>query len=163
MIQRLPAAQQSFVMDPPPIQQQGYFEATRPRPQPTVPRYYDAPPALIMQQQYIKPPRNTRVGSCDFGSSSPKSPGFHVVKRKSPKRKQATPITVAGTVDFVNFTPNDRKKILTGVAPSGSSKTKARREKEAIEKRRRLSQAAVRAVRAAGGDVESLVKPSLFL
>jgi hypothetical protein len=46
---------------------------------------------------------------------------------------------VAGTVDFVNFTPDDRKTILTGVTPSGSLKTKARREKEAIEKRRKLS------------------------
>lgn len=59
-------------------------------------------------------------------------------------------------VDFVNYTPSDSRKILTGVAPSGSSKTKARREKEALEKRRRLSQAAVRAVRAAGGSLEGL-------
>jgi hypothetical protein len=59
-------------------------------------------------------------------------------------------------VDFVNYTPSDSRKILTGVAPSGSSKTKARREKEAAEKRRKLSQAAVRAVRAAGGDLECL-------
>ena len=66
-------------------------------------------------------------------------------------------------VDFVNFTPSDSKKILNGVAPSGSSKTKARREKEAMEKRRKLSQAAVRAVRAAGGDVESLVEQGLLV
>jgi hypothetical protein len=59
-------------------------------------------------------------------------------------------------VGFVNFTPDDSRKILTGVAPSGSSKTKARREKEAAEKRRRLSQAAVKAVIEAGGDVERL-------
>jgi hypothetical protein len=42
------------------------------------------------------------------------------------------------------------------VAPSGSSKTKARREKEAMERRRRLSQAAVRAITKAGGDVDDL-------
>jgi hypothetical protein len=42
------------------------------------------------------------------------------------------------------------------VAPSGSSKTKARREKEAAEKRRKLSQAALKAVMEAGGDVDSL-------
>ena len=59
-------------------------------------------------------------------------------------------------VGFVNFTPDDSRKILTGVAPSGSSKTKARREKEAAEKRRKLSQAAVKAVIEAGGDVERL-------
>jgi hypothetical protein len=59
-------------------------------------------------------------------------------------------------VGFVNFTPDDSRKILTGVAPSGSSKTKARREKEAAEKRRKLSQAAMRAVVEAGGDVSVL-------
>ncbi|KAF2023716.1 hypothetical protein EK21DRAFT_80243 [Setomelanomma holmii] len=62
----------------------------------------------------------------------------------------------SGNVGFVNFTPHDSRKILTGVAPSGSSKTKARREKEAAEKRRKLSQAAVKAVMEAGGDVDSL-------
>lgn len=59
---------------------------------------------------------------------------------------------------FVNFTPDDSGKILSGVAPSGSSKTKARREKEAADKRRRLSQAAIKAVLEAGGDAEELVK-----
>ncbi|KAH7082445.1 hypothetical protein FB567DRAFT_447592 [Paraphoma chrysanthemicola] len=62
----------------------------------------------------------------------------------------------SANVGFVNFTPHDSRKILTGVAPSGSSKTKARREKEAAEKRRKLSQAAVKAVMEAGGDVDSL-------
>ncbi|KAL4896794.1 hypothetical protein BDV59DRAFT_114038 [Aspergillus ambiguus] len=60
------------------------------------------------------------------------------------------------TVSFVNFTPNDSKKILTGVAPSGSSKTKARREQEARDRRRKLSEAALQAVRKAGGDVDAL-------
>ncbi|KAJ4339433.1 hypothetical protein N0V95_007761 [Ascochyta clinopodiicola] len=62
----------------------------------------------------------------------------------------------SGNVGFVNFTPDDSRKILTGVAPSGSSKTKMRREKEAAEKRRKLSQAAVKAVMEAGGDVDRL-------
>jgi hypothetical protein len=62
----------------------------------------------------------------------------------------------AMNVSFVNFTAHDSKKILTGVAPSGSSKTKARREQEAREKRRKLSEAALMAVRKAGGDVEAL-------
>ncbi|KAM0254734.1 hypothetical protein ACHAQJ_006516 [Trichoderma viride] len=59
---------------------------------------------------------------------------------------------------FVNFTPNDGSILMTGVAPSGSSKTKARREKEAQEKRRRLSEAAMKAVAAAGGDVDKLIQ-----
>lgn len=63
---------------------------------------------------------------------------------------------------FVNFTPSDSGKILNGVAPSGSSKTKARREKEAADKRRRLSQAAVKAVVEAGGSVETLQKAGLL-
>ncbi|KAL6712755.1 hypothetical protein ACLMJK_009693 [Lecanora helva] len=61
-----------------------------------------------------------------------------------------------GGFGFVNFTEADRGKILTGVAPSGSSKTKARREMEAQEKKRRMSAAAMRAVQEAGGDVEGL-------
>lgn len=59
-------------------------------------------------------------------------------------------------VSFVNFTPDDSRKILTGVAPSGSSKTKARREQEAREKRRKLSEAALTAIRQAGGDINDL-------
>ncbi|KAK2871580.1 hypothetical protein FQN49_003046 [Arthroderma sp. PD_2] len=59
-------------------------------------------------------------------------------------------------VSFVNFTPEDSHKLLSGVAPSGSSKTKARREQEARDKRRKLSEAALMAVRRAGGDVEAL-------
>jgi hypothetical protein len=65
--------------------------------------------------------------------------------------------------DFVNYTPDDSKEILTGVAPSGSSKTKARREKEAMEKRRKLSQAAARAIMAAGGDLGGLREEGLFV
>jgi len=68
-----------------------------------------------------------------------------------------------GGSGFVNFTPSDSRKILTGVAPSGSSKTKARREKEAADKRRKLSQAAVRAVVEAGGDLGRLEKEILVL
>lgn len=58
--------------------------------------------------------------------------------------------------NFVNFTADDSNRILTGVAPSGSSKTKARREQEANEKKRKLSLAALKAIQEAGGDVEKL-------
>ncbi|KAI1318350.1 hypothetical protein F5Y16DRAFT_135246 [Xylariaceae sp. FL0255] len=60
-------------------------------------------------------------------------------------------------IDFVNFTVNDKNVLMTGVAPSGSSKTKARREKEAMEKSRRISEAAFRAVQDAGGDINKLM------
>ncbi|KUI61350.1 Regulatory protein wetA [Cytospora mali] len=46
-----------------------------------------------------------------------------------------------GQIGFVNYTPNDHNVLMTGVAPSGSSKTKARREKEAMERQRKLSEA----------------------
>lgn len=62
---------------------------------------------------------------------------------------------------FVNYTPQDHNQILSGVAPSGSSKTKARREREALDKRRRLSQAAYAAVMAAGGSMEQLAQAGL--
>ena len=68
----------------------------------------------------------------------------------------------AGEIGFVNFTPNDGGMLMGGVAPSGSSKTKARREKEALDRRRKLSEAAIKAVAAAGGDVEQLLEQGFF-
>ncbi|KAK1593148.1 uncharacterized protein LY79DRAFT_514980 [Colletotrichum navitas] len=90
----------------------------------------------------------------------------NVKKRRSWSRRESmrTPSIGGGLggapegVGFVNFTPSDKNILMTGVAPSGSSKTKARREKEAMEKRRRLSEAAIKAVKAAGGDVDKLVE-----
>ncbi|KAK1992307.1 hypothetical protein LX36DRAFT_302812 [Colletotrichum falcatum] len=90
----------------------------------------------------------------------------NVKKRRSWSRRESmrTPSIGSGLggapegVGFVNFTPSDKNILMTGVAPSGSSKTKARREKEAMEKRRRLSEAAIKAVKAAGGDVDKLVE-----
>lgn len=67
-----------------------------------------------------------------------------------------------GEMPFVNFTPQDATRILSGVAPSGSSKTKARREREAMEKRRKLSEAAAAAVLAAGGDPSQLKEVELL-
>ncbi|KAK4168898.1 hypothetical protein QBC43DRAFT_296235 [Cladorrhinum sp. PSN259] len=57
---------------------------------------------------------------------------------------------------FVNYTPQDRTLLMTGVAPSGSSKTKARREKEAQERDREYKERLQRAVEAAGGDLKKL-------
>ncbi|EXF78729.1 hypothetical protein CFIO01_08501 [Colletotrichum fioriniae PJ7] len=88
-----------------------------------------------------------------------------VKKRRSWSRRESMRTPSIGNlsgasegVGFVNFTPSDKNVLMTGVAPSGSSKTKARREKEAMEKRRRLSEAAIKAVKAAGGDVDKLVE-----
>ncbi|OAL35210.1 hypothetical protein AYO20_05464 [Fonsecaea nubica] len=73
---------------------------------------------------------------------------------KAPK----TPTGGGAVIDFVNFTPKDSAKLLSDVAPSGSSKTRARREQEAREKRKKLSEAALKAVRVAGGDVAAFEK-----
>ena len=114
--------------------------------------------------------RKPRFGPAESDHLSPiPSPELQVRKRKTSKQnkqnKQSMPRTpsLGTSVDFVNYTPEDSQKILTGVAPSGSSKTKARREKEAFEKRRKLSQAAVRAVRAVGGDVTALVEEGFLV
>ncbi|KAK4224886.1 hypothetical protein QBC38DRAFT_547328 [Podospora fimiseda] len=48
----------------------------------------------------------------------------------------ATLETRKSTEGFVNYTPRDSNLLMTGVAPSGSSKTKARREKEAQDRQR---------------------------
>ncbi|KAI1353561.1 hypothetical protein F5Y01DRAFT_55686 [Xylaria sp. FL0043] len=60
-------------------------------------------------------------------------------------------------VDFVNFTPSDSTLLMTGVAPSGSSKTKARREKEAQEREKEAQEKLLKVVKAVGGDVRKLI------
>jgi hypothetical protein len=133
------------------------------------------PPQLTqqLQQPFCKPPsyhsrsksyQETRQKLPPTRESESPSPKSFQRRRKGKGRAESkSEGNIGGMVDFVNFTPQDSKKILTGVAPSGSSKTKARREREAMEKRRKLSQAALRAVRAAGGDVESLVEEGLLV
>ncbi|KAI9673086.1 MAG: hypothetical protein M1829_004400 [Trizodia sp. TS-e1964] len=63
-------------------------------------------------------------------SSPRKSPAAKTPRRKGPSTKNRQ-----SSSDFVNWGPQDSKQILGGVAPSGSSKTKARREREATEHR----------------------------
>lgn len=106
------------------------------------------------------PSPNTQPRS-HYRKSSSRSRANHSQRRRSRPSSQHSSShqaanTSTGDVGFVNFTPEDSRKILTGVAPSGSSKTKARREREAAERRRKLSQAAMKAVMDAGGDVDSL-------
>ncbi|KAI9055892.1 hypothetical protein LZ554_000830 [Drepanopeziza brunnea f. sp. 'monogermtubi'] len=186
------ATQQSFVMGTPPQHSQGYFPSPRSQShhyhhQQQQQRHHRQPSGNRQASHHARPRhpqlsspviRKSRSTSSDSDSEPPsplprhgqQQPALHVRKRKTKSSKQATPRTpsssssiTAGAVDFVNYTPSDSRKILTGVAPSGSSKTKARREKEALDKRRKLSQAAMRAVQAAGGDVESLVEEGLLV
>lgn len=93
--------------------------------------------------------------------SSAKSPSRPRQRSKCHRRSKSSISTLkspksAGSLGFVNFTPSDSQKILTGVAPSGSSKTKARRELEAHEKKRKLSLAVEKVFRDAGGDSAKL-------
>jgi len=78
------------------------------------------------------------------------------IRKRRPSRVREPRTQSAGGIGFVNFTPHDSQMLMTGVAASGSSKTKAKREREAIERRRKLGEAAMKAVEAAGGDVEKL-------
>ncbi|TGZ79074.1 hypothetical protein EX30DRAFT_373397 [Ascodesmis nigricans] len=92
----------------------------------------------------IRQPKHTRMG---------------VGRRKSSHNglRNSVRLCIAGgeeSLKFVNFTPSDAQKILSGVAPSGSSKTKARREREAQEKRRKLTEAISRA----GCDLKDLTE-----
>ncbi|QSZ33040.1 hypothetical protein DSL72_002625 [Monilinia vaccinii-corymbosi] len=182
--------QQSFVVESPPTMlHPGYFHAGENGggPQPHSPYHNAAPrtphshhphdPSSSSSSSSRKPhhamnarPRRPRTGSSGSESPSPHAAtGVHVRKQRRAKSRNASPKTPTaasgrgGMIDFVNYTPDDSRKILTGVAPSGSSKTKARREKEAMENRRKLSQAALNAIRAAGGDVGSLVEEGLFV
>ncbi|KAM3079311.1 hypothetical protein ACMFMG_005745 [Clarireedia jacksonii] len=172
--------QQSYVVESPPMLHQGYHGVSTnesgsrrfapfPTPQPRYAQHSHShsSPSSIQKPSHATP-RLRKSRSSPSASESPStksSPAFHVRKQRKPKNKNGSPRTPtsngSGTVGFVNYTPEDSRKILTGVAPSGSSKTKARREKEAMEKRRKLSLAAFAAIEAAGGDVGSLVKEGL--
>ncbi|MCJ1466707.1 hypothetical protein MMC07_005327 [Pseudocyphellaria aurata] len=102
-------------------------------------------------------PSSRTSSPCPSASPTSKSPAKQRRRSKCNRRKgSAGALRPANTVGFVNFTPEDSQKILTGVAPSGSSKTKARREQEANEKERRRSQAAEKMFLESGVDLEKL-------
>lgn len=143
------------------------YQITMPIPQP----YYSQPPGRLpstprrrskshLRSESPSPPI-TEPRSARRGASSSRSKSKH----RRAKSASSTPRQPAngGQGGFVNFTPSDSNKILSGVAPSGSSKTKARREKEAADKRRRLSQAAVKAVVDAGGNLDGLTRAGLLV
>ncbi|MCJ1427780.1 hypothetical protein MMC29_005685 [Sticta canariensis] len=104
-------------------------------------------------------PSSHASSPCPSPSPRSKSPSKQRRRSKSSRRKgSAGTLRSANAVGFVNFTPKDSQKILTGVAPSGSSKTKARREHEDSEKRRRISEIVVES----GGDLEMMRASGLF-
>lgn len=114
--------------------------------------------------RYPSPPLTWPCPPPSFPSESPtRSPPKQRGRSKSNRRKPSTSVFRSPTfLDFVNYTPNDSHKILSSVAPSGSSKTKARREQEAQEKKKKLTLIAEQAIMEAGGDVEQLRASGLF-
>lgn len=145
----------------PPLKSHTYHEVFSPTSPFTTPRRGNHPsPDRSASISPTNTTRSTRQTSPTRSSrrksmGNPKASGVS----KTP-RTPRTPKTPGGgfEMSFVNMTAADSAKLLNDVAPSGSSKTRARREQEARDKRRRLSEAAVRAVRRAGGDVKALEK-----
>ncbi|KAF2091884.1 hypothetical protein K490DRAFT_61321 [Saccharata proteae CBS 121410] len=124
-------------------------------------------PQAQVQAHRITPPSRSPSSTPPLNIHSPRTRHSSSRPQSQHRRKSSSAATGStprpAPVGFVNYTPDDSRKILTGVAPSGSSKTKARREKEAAEKRRRLSQAAARAIIEAGGDLQALEREGLLI
>ncbi|KAL8798999.1 MAG: hypothetical protein Q9182_006211 [Xanthomendoza sp. 2 TL-2023] len=136
------------------------------KPQPS----YPDPPGLPLTSD-AEPSRADSPSRRISSPSLPPTPSRLTHRRSksaAPRRKSASTLRTpksngSMSMGFVNFTPQDSKRILTGVAPSGSSKTKARREQEANEKKRKLSAAVLRAVEEAGGNTEGLRREGLLV
>lgn len=127
------------------------------------PRHYSSVADISSAYQ-----RRKQLNRHKMGQYRSVSPCLQIRKRRSAKGLIASEtcgrIVGKGLVtSFVNYTPEDSEKILTGVAPSGSNKTKARRDREALINRQKLSQAALRAVEAVGGDISGLVEEEFFI
>lgn len=83
----------------------------------------------------VSQPRHT-IPSSPSPPPPAKPPFTHCRPSRSSRRKQSAGAlgSSGNTIGFVNYTPDDSQKILAGVAPSGSSKTKVKRDQEALEK-----------------------------
>lgn len=137
---------------------------------------------LVTREQFQSHSTNADVYPAKFSAAtpSPSTPSFQPTQsprllskhrggpsRSSRRKSSGASLRSANNnslmMGFVNYTPGDSQKILAGVAPSGSSKTKARREQEALERKRKLSLAAEKAVKEAGGDWEQLRASGLLM
>lgn len=126
------------------------------------------------------PAKFPAVAAAAAAATSPATPSFQSLQsphlsskhRSGPSRSSRRKVSSASLrsannnssrMGFVNYTPGDSQKILAGVAPSGSSKTKARREQEALERKKKLSLATEKAVKEAGGNWEQLRASGLLM
>lgn len=88
--------------------------------------------------------QNSDIKQAEPSSSSITSHEFlHPPSRSRPSAKTRTMSKAKATEkakssSFLVYTMKDKDTILTGVAPSGSSKTKAKRDREAMEKKGKL-------------------------
>ncbi|KAM0789507.1 hypothetical protein ACM66B_000326 [Microbotryomycetes sp. NB124-2] len=71
----------------------------------------------------IKPPGNRRTNS-DAGSSTSSSAASSSQPSSPTKPRQSGGSGGGGSMMFINYSAQDKKKLLSGVAPSGSSKRK---------------------------------------
>jgi len=152
----LSAQAQSQPPQPSPNRIRNFFRRTSPTP--------SAAPASPRSRRRTRPPEIQIVPLRDADTSPTRTTRqSQRSKSTTAARTPRTPRSASSTGGFVHFTAHDSAKLLTGVAPSGSSKTKARREKEAQDRRRKLSEAAVKAVIEAGGDVRTLKTAGLVV
>ncbi|KAI9892680.1 MAG: hypothetical protein M1814_001100 [Vezdaea aestivalis] len=79
-----------------------------------------------------------RPSNASGSSHRRRSSGSRVDKASASKSSSGSTKSAQMACGFVNMTPSDSGKILTGVAPSGSSKTKLRREREARERQKKF-------------------------
>ncbi|KAK8089429.1 hypothetical protein PG997_004390 [Apiospora hydei] len=140
-------------------------ESTSPTPTPTAPRHRSSSMSVRKQRSWSRrEPRTPNPHQHHSFSAGSGGGGYNTPTTSAATTPMSSSFSGGGGgVDFVNFTPSDKNVLMTGVAPSGSSKTKARREKEAVDRRRKLSEAAVKAVQAAGGDLDRLLAEGFTL
>jgi hypothetical protein len=132
------AIQQAFVSVTPHIQQpNSCFGDAQSQPQPQ----YNAPAMQHGSGSRQSPycPAYKTPSILSKSDSTPLKRSLKPVRarreRRARKAKVDTPQPppLEGAVRFVNFTPNDSEIILSSVSPSGSSKTRAKREKNATQ------------------------------
>lgn len=125
-----------------------------------------SPGRIVTEHSQVRRKSIHKAGPIRDAASQEPMPSPRARSQSRPPRTPRTPKTPGAggglAIDFVNFTPRDSAKLLNDVAPSGSSKTRARRELEAKEKRKKLSEAALKAVQIAGGDV-SVFEKAIFI
>ncbi|MCJ1469094.1 hypothetical protein MMC07_007727 [Pseudocyphellaria aurata] len=106
-------------------------------------------------RRHTEDSRDWNTKGCHFWRRT-SEPRREAGSKCSRRKGSAGALRPANAVGSVNLTPQESQKIITGVAPSGSSKMKAWQEQEANEKERRRSQTAEKMSFESGVDLEKL-------